>query len=144
VQGAPTSPGLCNAIVHKLDRRIAALAKRAGFAYTRYADDLTLSGHDVDAAHRLRKQVERVVTEEGFAVNVRKTRVMSRAGQQRVTGVTVNDVLGLSRKERRTIRAMLHRDEPAERRKLEGMLAYVQMLNPAQADALRRSPRRAR
>ena len=138
VQGAPTSPGLCNAIVYKLDRRIAALARRAGFAYTRYADDLTLSGVDVDAAHRLRTQIERVVREEGFEVNAGKTRVMTTGGAQRVTGVTVNRVLGLSRKERRRIRAMLHRNDPAQRRHVEGLLAWVEMLNPAQAEALRR------
>ena len=138
VQGAPTSPGLCNAIVHKLDRRIAGLAKRAGFAYTRYADDLTLSGPNVDAAHRLRKQIERVIREEGFEVNAAKTRVMTRGGRQRVTGVTVNKVLGLSRQERRVIRAMLHRDDPAQRDRTQGLLAWVDMLNPQQAEALRR------
>jgi RNA-directed DNA polymerase len=138
VQGAPTSPGLCNAIAGKLDRRIAALARRAGFAYTRYADDLTLSGDGVDAAHRLRKQLERVIREEGFEVNEAKTRVMTSGGAQRVTGVTVNQVLGLSREERRRIRAMIHRADPVERRHLEGLLAWVEMLNPAQAEALRR------
>ena len=137
VQGAPTSPGLCNAIVYKLDRRIAALARRAGFAYTRYADDITLSGDDVDTAHRLRKRVERVIREEGFEVNTAKTRVTTSGGAQRVTGVTVNRVLGLSRKERRRIRAMLHRSDPAQRRRVEGLLAWVAMLNPGQAEALR-------
>lgn len=141
VQGAPTSPGLCNAILHKLDRRIAGLARRAGFAYTRYADDLTLSGDDLDAAHRLRRQVERVVREEGFEVNTAKTRVMTAAGAQRVTGVTVNRVLGLSRRERRRIRAMIHQADPARAREVAGHLAWVEMLNPAQAAALRRSPR---
>jgi RNA-directed DNA polymerase len=138
VQGAPTSPGLCNAIAHKLDRRIAGLARRAGFAYTRYADDLTLSGHDIDAAHRLRKQIERVIREEGFEVNAKKTRIMTSGGAQRVTGVTVNQVLGLSRKERRRIRAMLHRDDPAQRQHVAGLLAWVEMLSPEQARALRR------
>ncbi len=147
VQGAPTSPGLCNAILGKLDRRVAALAKRAGFAYTRYADDLTLSGDvNVDTAHRLRKQVERVIREEGFVVNTKKTRVMTKGGAQRVTGVTVNRVIGLSRKERRKIRAMLHRDVPDQRQRVKGLLAWVEMLNPQQAAALVRaqSTRKAR
>jgi len=142
VQGAPTSPGLCNAILHKLDRRIAGLARRAGFAYTRYADDLTLSGDDLDTAHRLRRRVERVIREEGFEVNPAKTRVMTGRGAQRVTGVTVNRVLGLSRRERRQIRAMVHCGDPDRARQVEGLLAWVEMLNPAQADALRRAPRK--
>jgi hypothetical protein len=59
--------------------------------------------------------------------------------------VTVNRVLGLSRKQRRLIRAMLHRARTAgadarRRAHLEGLLAWVHMLNPAQAIALRKRP----
>jgi len=39
VQGAPTSPGLANALAVRLDRRVAGLARKFGFEYTRYADD---------------------------------------------------------------------------------------------------------
>ena len=42
-QGAPTSPGLTNAICLKLDGRLSGLAKKYGWRYTRYADDLTFS-----------------------------------------------------------------------------------------------------
>lgn len=143
VQGAPTSPGLCNAILLKLDRRLAGAARKHGFSYTRYADDLTFSGPDVREAHRLRRQVGRLVREEGFVLNAPKTRVMGKGARQLVTGVTVNQVLGLSRIERRRIRAMLHRAkvqgaDPRRQAELKGLLAWVQMLNPAQADALRR------
>ncbi len=43
VQGAPTSPGLCNALLLRMDRRLAGLAKKHGFDFTRYADDLSFS-----------------------------------------------------------------------------------------------------
>ena len=49
VQGAPTSPGLCNAILMRMDRRLSGLAQRYDCSYTRYADDLTFSGDDTDA-----------------------------------------------------------------------------------------------
>ena len=42
-QGAPTSPAITNALCLKLDKRVSAMAKRLGFTYTRYADDLTFS-----------------------------------------------------------------------------------------------------
>lgn len=147
VQGAPTSPGLCNAILLRMDRRILGLARKHGFSYTRYADDLTLSGASERAAHQLRRSVERVVAEEGFALNTAKTRVMNRSGRQLVTGVTVNEVLGLSRQKRRQIRAMLHRAsiagaDPERRAQIAGMLAWVHMLNPGQAEALRRNAKR--
>ncbi len=144
VQGAPTSPGVCNALVAKLDRRLAGLAKKFALAYTRYADDLTFSG-DLDAAStgRFLHHATAIIAAEGFATNAKKTRVMHRGGRQRVTGVTVNQVLGLSRQERRLLRAQVHRlttgksptDAPTA---LRGKVAYVAMLNPTQAAPLLR------
>ncbi|HEY5116030.1 MAG TPA: reverse transcriptase domain-containing protein [Nakamurella sp.] len=43
-QGAPNSPRLANLVSYSLDRRIDAYSRAAGIRYTRYADDLTLSG----------------------------------------------------------------------------------------------------
>jgi hypothetical protein len=144
-QGAPTSPGLSNAVVVKMDRRLAGLARRYGFAYTRYADDLTFSGDDIAAAHALRLLAQRVVEEEGFALNQSKTRLTRSGSRQTVTGVVVNDVLGLSRQERRRLRAAIHRYasahaagnvDPARLARLDGKVAYVFMLNAGQARRL--------
>jgi retron-type reverse transcriptase len=142
VQGAPTSPGLCNALVLRLDRRLGGLARKHGFSYTRYADDLTFSGDEPRKAERLIPLVARIVKEEGFALNEQKTRILRRGGRQVVAGVTVNEVLGLSRQERRRIRAMLHQAQKTGdsqlRQEAEGHLAWVHMLNEEQAAKLRR------
>ena len=145
VQGAPTSPGICNALLLRLDRRLAGLAKKRGLVYTRYADDLSFSG-DVDrnAANKFRSLVNRIAGEEGFTVNADKTRLMGQGNRQTVTGVVVNQVLGLSRQERRRLRAMAHQlrhESEGERRpdlnaRLRGKLAYLSMLNPRQAAQL--------
>ena len=144
-QGAPTSPGLSNAVTVKLDRRLAGLARRYGFAYTRYADDLTFSGNDIAAAHALRLLAKRVVEEEGFIVNERKTQLRRSGSRQTVTGVVVNDVLGLSRQDRRRLRAAIHQyfrahaagnADPAKRARLDGKVAYLSMLNAVQARQL--------
>lgn len=144
VQGAPTSPAICNALVLKLDRRIAGLARKFGVNYTRYADDLTFSGDlDPKQAFGLVEIVRRIVEAEGFTVNAGKTRFLRRARCQTVTGAVVNDQLGLSRKERRRLRAMLHHQasgkvphdkhgEPVSEAWLQGKLAYLKMLNAAQ------------
>jgi len=145
VQGAPTSPGLCNALLLRLDRRLAGLARRFAFAYTRYADDLTLSGDDLGVVHKLRAAAERIVRDEGFQINRAKTRIRRKSARQVVTGVVVNDIVGLSRQERRRLRAAIHQlgreTDPIRRAEAEarvrGKLAYLQMLNPAQAEKLR-------
>ena len=148
-QGAPTSPGVSNAIVVKLDHRLAGLARRIGFSYTRYADDLAFSGDDTGQVHALRCLAQRIIQDEGFAVNHAKTRVMRRGIRQSITGVVVNDVLGLPREERRRLRAALHQlRKRAERdgqpvridNALRGKLAYLRMLNPAQAARQRAIP----
>jgi RNA-directed DNA polymerase len=145
VQGAPTSPGLCNAVLRKLDYRLAGLAMSQGFAFTRYADDLTFSGDDPKRIGNLRNAVAKIVAAEGFALNTEKTRIMRRGTRQSVTGVVVNEVAGLSRQERRKLRAAIHQlgkrangDAAAERMRLAGKLAYLQMLNKAQAEPLQR------
>jgi hypothetical protein len=76
VQGAPTSPGLCNTILLRLDHRLAGLARKHGFACTRYADDLTFSGDDKSKVAKLLKLVPTIVAAEGFAINAEKTRIM--------------------------------------------------------------------
>lgn len=142
VQGAPTSPGLANALALRLDRRLAGLARAHGFAYTRYADDLAFSGDDVATARKLLKRAESIVRAEGFRLNRAKTRVMTRASAQRIAGVTVNVAPGWSRTERRRLRAELHRARQATApdaslwNRLRGKLAFVRMLNPAQAAKL--------
>jgi RNA-directed DNA polymerase len=89
---------------------------------------------------RIRSAVERIVGEEGFTVNSEKTRLTGAGGRQTVTGVVVNQTLGLSRQERRRLRAAWHqlqnRDAAVramEERRLNGKLAYLTMLNPKQA-----------
>ncbi len=142
VQGAPTSPGICNALLLRLDHRLEGLAKRRGLIYTRYADDLSFSGDmDRHAAHKLRSLITQIVEQEGFAINSEKTRIMGQGSRQSVTGVIVNKTLGLSRPERRRLRAMAHGlsrpsgvgETAALRAKLEGKIAYLSMLNPQQA-----------
>jgi len=109
-QGAPTSPAITNLLCRKLDRRLSGVARKFGFSYTRYADDLTFSA-EIENGEALRKlmwSVEQVVTDEGFALNEDKTRVMRKNARQEVTGITVNDGLTVSRQERRKFRAHLH------------------------------------
>jgi retron-type reverse transcriptase len=111
-QGACTSPAITNALCRTLDKRLTGLAARCGFAYTRYADDLTLSADPAAADHppvgRLLRGVRMILADEGFIEHAAKTHVMRRGGRQEVTGVTVNTRTTLDRRQRRELRAILH------------------------------------
>jgi RNA-directed DNA polymerase len=112
-QGAPTSPALTNLICLRLDKRLAGLAAKLGFAYTRYADDMTFSASG-DAAEKtgtLLKAVHAIVAAEGFAIHPDKTRIMRSHRRQEVTGLVVNDRIGVPRDTLRRFRALLHHIE---------------------------------
>jgi len=106
-QGAPTSPGIANAVCRKLDRRLAGAAHMCGVSYTRYADDLTFSG-PADEVKRMIPFVRKVVEEEGFKVSRKKVRLMGAGRRQVVTGVVVNQKLNVPRYYRRWLRAVIH------------------------------------
>lgn len=110
-QGAPTSPALTNLICLRLDKRLAGLAAKLGFTYTRYADDMTFSasGEAAERTGTLLKAVGEIVAAEGFAVHPDKTRIMRKHRRQEVTGLVVNARVNVPRDVLRRFRALLHR-----------------------------------
>lgn len=109
-QGAPTSPILTNMICDRLDHFLAGLAARYGLTYTRYADDITFSSmHYVYKKDgEFMKELERIITSQGFRMNSGKTRLQVRGHRQEVTGVIVNEKLNVTQKYVREIRNLLY------------------------------------
>ncbi|HET7544337.1 MAG TPA: reverse transcriptase family protein [Polyangiaceae bacterium] len=148
-QGACTSPIISNLVARKLDRRLLGASRKLGFAYTRYADDLTFSSQTTGSnVGLLLARVRHIVEEEGFAINPKKGRVQRRNRRQDVTGVVVNDKLGPQRSEFRKLRAILHNAKKtglaAQNREqhphfeawLRGKIGYVMMLDAEKGRAL--------
>jgi retron-type reverse transcriptase len=115
-QGAPTSPAIANLIAARLDRRVVGAARKLGFTYTRYADDMTFSGDAAPHSKAVKKllwQLRKIAEAEGFTFNDEKTRVMGSGTRQDVTGLVVNSRPAVARSERRRFRAWLHTAETA-------------------------------
>jgi len=130
-QGAPTSPRLSNTINYLLDSRLAGMINAIGGAYTRYADDITISFSQEaeedwgirsgpappftlrkhpEKIRYIRAFVRRAVREAGYQVHRgKKMNVRRRHHRQEVTGLVVNDHVNLPRKTRRWLRAVEHR-----------------------------------
>lgn len=149
-QGAPTSPQWANLTAYRLDCRIAGLAAASGVTYTRYADDLTLSGRlRRPQASRLVDAVRRIAREEGFRLNEAKTRIQPRATRQLVTGIVVNDRRNAPREDYDALRAILHNaartgaaaqnqlGHPDFRAHLLGRIGWIEGLNPGRGRRLR-------
>jgi hypothetical protein len=91
--------------------------------------------------------VATIVASEGFALNLDKSVLRTRAGRQTVCGIVVNAAPNVTRAEYDSLRAILHnaaRDGPAgqgltgRRAHLQGRIAWVAALNPARGDKLKR------
>jgi hypothetical protein len=149
-QGAPTLPSLANLSAFGLDIRLAALANELDATYTRYADDLTISGGASlsAAAGRVRRTVTAIAAEEGFEMQPHKTRVLRRGQRQRVAGVVVNVRPNVARADFDRLKAILtncmrtgpagqNRDaHPNFREHLRGRISHVAMVNSARGRKL--------
>ncbi len=92
-QGAPTSPYLANIICIEMDKRIQGLCKKNRLKYTRYADDITISGNS--NVFWIKDIVEKIVNCYGFQINQNKTVVIKPGDRKKVTGIIVNEKLSV-------------------------------------------------
>ncbi|MEV6558958.1 reverse transcriptase family protein [Nocardia sp. NPDC051756] len=147
-QGGPTSPRLANLIAHNLDRRIAGYARRHNLIYTRYADDLALSGPaatDTDAAIWTLTTIAR---DEGFTINPAKTLIRHQHQRQTLAGLVVNSHPAVPRPTYDDLRAILHNcrqtgaaaqnhhSHPDFRAHIYGLIAWIGEHSPARRQRL--------
>lgn len=138
--GAPSSPFLSNTIMFEFDSHIFSYCYKNNISYTRYADDLAFSMHDMEMRGEVLKKVEYVLASQPFPIlrlNDRKTVFGSKAHRRLVTGLilTNNGNVSLGRNRKRRIRAQIHHllqgklsDE--EKNNLRGMLAFARDVEP--------------
>ncbi|MCT1434111.1 reverse transcriptase family protein [Dietzia maris] len=148
-QGAPTSPHLSNLVMRSLDRRLDGYARANGLAYTRYGDDLALSGDAMDADRAL-WVVLKVIASEGFTVHAGKVRIMRQHQRQSLAGLVINDRPRVSRSDYDNLRALLHNAQhhgassqnhsghPDFRAHVLGLIAWIGGNDPARRERLLR------
>ena len=153
--GAPTSPAISNIVSRRLDRRFSRLGEKAGFDYSRYADDITISSNN-KGVNRMIPFFKEILREEGFEANEAKMRILRSGGRQKITGIVVNKKPNLDKHEIRKLRAVIyncsHKDLRQEakrwaenekgltnpssyglrefRSSLKGKVNFVRMVNP--------------
>lgn len=117
-QGAPTSPAISNIICLSLDRILKKICREQRCSYSRYADDICISSnlgsvpfglaYEHEGVWSVGDLVRNAITECGFEVNEKKTRLKFQRDQQLVTGLVVNKNVAMPRKWRRQLRVILH------------------------------------
>lgn len=105
-QGAPTSPALSNLVMKNFDNNFGAWCQKHGMEYTRYCDDISVSGNAplYPAFRKARSWLER----SGYEINEGKTHFITNASRQTVTGLTVNEKLGVPSDYKRRLRQELY------------------------------------
>ena len=132
--GAPTSPALSNILLYDLDVALSTEADRYGVVYTRYADDITISGPTVDALvafEKITRRIVKLLKYPKLTFNEEK-RGMFRKGQRRlVTGLVITPIgdISVGRQRKRLISSMLHRSskellDQVQRSRLKGLLGF--------------------
>ncbi len=101
-QGAPTSPTISNIVMKCFDNWFGAWCEARSFSYTRYCDDITVSGDE--NLYLAYEKAKRMLTKMGFLLNAKKTHFLSNANRQTVTGLTVNEKISVPADYKRKLR----------------------------------------
>lgn len=134
--GAPSSPFASNRFMNNYDQQILQFCNDNGFNYTRYADDITISGTgeiDFDNVHNWLKGV--VEGPGVFNLNENKSRFLRKGVRRTVTGVVVTNEgrLSIGRGRRRKLEARVHsyvvKQQEHDVDVLRGQLAFLKLID---------------
>ncbi|HKS74960.1 MAG TPA: reverse transcriptase family protein [Terriglobales bacterium] len=145
-QGAPTSVAIANLVLARpVDAPTRAQADEANTTFTRFIDDIGLSGDD-PATHI--RDVARRLSLRGLSIHRgEKLKIRPRSMPQTITGLNINSGrLTVPRQYHEKVRAAIHGlrnvSDPAKHaqavRKLSGRIAYIHQYQPAAARRLAR------
>jgi RNA-directed DNA polymerase len=135
-QGSPASPVMSNLVCLGIDRDLAILAKNNNVTITRYADDITASGDDINLG-QLRNDIYHIIRLYNLVPNTKKTRFLKYYQRQVVTGIVTNKKLGVRKSKWKNLRARIHnliRDKGSitkeEFQQMRGYIEWIRNLNP--------------
>ena len=145
--GAPSSPSISNTLMYDFDSRVSDICYGAQVTYSRYADDLTFSTSKKGVLRQIESSIRGILTQLRYPrleINHDKTIHTSKKHHRRVTGIVLSSdgKISLGRKNKRTIRAMMHHActdtiSSEERDRLQGLLAFSHDVEPGFVDRLR-------
>ena len=168
-QGSPCSPTLTNIVCRNLDRKLYRLAKKYSLRYSRYADDITFSCNRnvFQKDGEFQKELKRIITDQRFSINEKKTRLQKKDQRREVTGLVVSDRVNVTREYVReldnllyiwekygeadayakflthyTPKQSLHNRQPNMKAVIQGRLLYLNMVKGSDSEVWRRLQQR--
>lgn len=139
-QGAPTSVAVADIVLFPLDVRLAGMAQRHGLTYSRYVDDITVSGGT--RLGRFERLTRSIAADTGWELN-EKGGLVGPDQRHGLLGAVVNAKPNVAREYVREVRSYLRLvakgqatpDEEALR-KLESRVNWIISVNPERERAL--------
>lgn len=108
-QGAPTSPYISNLYCSKLDKRIGTYVTKLGFRYTRYSDDITISGNiSYKQIGSIIRFCKRCLSDNKLRLNNEKTQILRPYHRQVVTGIILNEKISAGTKRKKEVRKQIY------------------------------------
>ena len=105
--GAPSSPWLSNLVFQNIDLQILDILKNKNIQYTRYADDLMFSSNS-DKLVWLKDEIEKLVSKNGFAINVGKTKLFEEKDQKLIMGLNLTNGIKIQNSYKRKLRQEIY------------------------------------
>ena len=135
-QGSACSPAISNIVCITLDTRLIGLCEKRSIRYSRYADDMYFSCDDKALLKKAAPIITKIIEDEDFVINEKKTHFHTPSNKKQITGITViptniDDSFELKapRKMKQTIRAEIYTCLVSGKYELKdhilGKIAYV-------------------
>jgi len=132
-QGSPASPVLSNLVFRAADAELVAIAEVHKLCFTRYADDVVLSGKG-EFPEEIKPLVRNVIESRGWKIAQAKERLSKRPNRLKVHGLLVHgEKPRLTKGYRNRIRAFKHllakeAIDPEDYARVMGHLSYAQSI----------------
>lgn len=146
--GAPTSPGLTNAMMYEFDTTLSDWCAAKELIYTRYADDLFISASVPGALEEVEAKAMKLAAKFPYAelaLNREKTAHLSRKYRRSITGlvITPEQKLSIGRDRKVRLKSDVYayskgRLQPEDRSRVAGLIAFVRDVEPAFYETLLR------
>ena len=142
-QGSPCSPMLANLTAWMLDLRIQGYVGKRGISYTRYADDLSFSSLNPSKVVKIIPMIKKIIVDEKFIVNHKKTRITGSSRAKIVTGLIIHEEsVGIGKQKYKDLRAKIHHltlpHEQTNEKLLYHICGWISYLNSVDKERLKK------
>ncbi|WP_339075215.1 reverse transcriptase domain-containing protein [Teredinibacter turnerae] len=111
--GFPTSPKLSNGFLYEFDEALDKYCESRELVYTRYSDDIIVSGMNRDVLIDLKDRIQSMLSEfasDALCLNEKKTRITHRGNKVKILGlvITQDGRVTIDTKYKDAIESLLH------------------------------------